>query len=407
MAMQYFFEQGSTYDEVYKRLQMQYSGRARVLNKKTFTQRGGFLGLFPREMVEVSGYVSSEPAPSQAPAPTARISDFEDEKKKILANVKTEQTLQQLLTEVQAVKEKLDGKQAPSRENEHPNIAKIRDLLEQNDFTREFSDTLFDRINKEFSLEELKDFDALQSSVIEWIAESIGVYPDQRHAKGRPRIFVLVGPTGVGKTTTIAKLAAVYGFSGSGKDPLKVRMLTIDNYRIAARQQIETYGKIMEIPVACVESPDDLRKQLALSQEADLVLIDTIGKSPKDYLHLAEMKELLEGCGSQAEVHLALSATTKTSDIGEILQQFEPFRYRSVVLTKLDETTRIGNIISVLATRRKAVSFVTNGQVVPQDIERASVPLLMRFLEGFTIPREKLEKAYPEPARSIEGRTHG
>ncbi len=216
-----------------------------------------------------------------------------------------------------------------------------------------------------------------------------------------------MGPTGVGKTTTIAKLAAMHRIGTNGESPKEVRMLTVDNYRIGARTQIETYGEIMEIPVFCAESCQELRKKLALFDDADLILIDTIGKSPRQSMMLAEMKELLSACGERAEVHLAMSATTKTSDISEILQQFEPFKYRSVILTKLDETMRIGNIISVLAERQKSISYLTDGQVVPQDICRASVPRLLMNLEGFRIDKNRIEKKFGSAVVAAAGPGNG
>jgi len=173
-----------------------------------------------------------------------------------------------------------------------------------------------------------------------------------------------------------------------------VRILTIDNYRIGAKQQIEIYGEIMGIPVAFAESPQDFKKYLDLYHDVDLVFVDTIGKSPKDFAKLGEMRELLRESGTGSSVHLALSATTKTSDIYEILRQFEPFNYQSVVLTKLDETTRIGNVVSVLFEKQKSISFVTDGQGVPQDIARASVVKLLTNLEGFRISRDHVEARF-------------
>jgi flagellar biosynthesis protein FlhF len=199
----------------------------------------------------------------------------------------------------------------------------------------------------------------------------------------RPNIFVLVGPTGVGKTTTIAKLAALYGVSVS--KPLKVRIITIDNYRIGAKQQIETYGEIMEIPVACAQSGEELRKQVNLFREADIIFVDTVGKSPRDFLRLAEMRKVLDTVQAESVTHLAMCATTKAADMVEIMQQFEPFQYRSVIVTKLDETTRVGNIISVLHERQKPVSFITDGQSVPQDIEKASVKRLLARVQGLSL----------------------
>ena len=211
--------------------------------------------------------------------------------------------------------------------------------------------------------------------------------------------MIIVGPTGVGKTTTIAKLAAIHGIGDGRQPPRRVRIITIDNYRIAAKQQIETYAEIMRIPVSLVESAADLQKCLALNQDAELVLVDTIGRSPRDLAKLAEMKEILAVCGSQASVYLALSATTKASDTEEILRQFEPFGYRAVILTKLDETMRIGNVLSCLARHRKPIAFLCDGQGVPQDLEEASVVRLLMNMEGFRIDRAALEARFPGSGR--------
>jgi flagellar biosynthesis protein FlhF len=207
--------------------------------------------------------------------------------------------------------------------------------------------------------------------------------------------MILVGPTGVGKTTTIAKLAAVFGPGNKESRPLSVRMITIDNYRIGAKLQVETYGDIMKIPVSCVDNYEELRKTIALySEGVDLILVDTIGKNPRDSVEIAEMKELLSACGSAAEVHLTVAATTKYSDMREIFQQFEPFNYRSVIITKLDETTRVGNVISVLADKGKSISYITNGQHVPDDMHKAAVIPFLINLEDFKINRDKIEKRF-------------
>jgi flagellar biosynthesis protein FlhF len=196
----------------------------------------------------------------------------------------------------------------------------------------------------------------------------------------------------VGKTTTIAKLAAVYKMGRMGTRPLSVRMITTDNYRIGAEQQIESYGNIMDIPVFRVNSDQELKKTIALnSEDADLILIDTTGRSPRASVELAKMKQLLDASGPSAEFHLALSATIRASDVTEILRQFEPFAYRSVIITKLDETGRLGNVISALAERGKAVSYITEGQQVPNDIQKANAVRFLRDLEGFHVDRNKIE----------------
>jgi flagellar biosynthesis protein FlhF len=173
-------------------------------------------------------------------------------------------------------------------------------------------------------------------------------------------------------------------------------MITIDAFRIGAKAQLESYGNIMQIPVAYVDNRQDLRKEIALhAEETDLFLIDTIGKSPKDSAKLGEMKEILEGCGRGADIHLVLCASTKTSDIEDTLRQFEPFNYRSVVLTKMDETNHIGNVISALAEKGKSVSYITDGQKVPNDIKKATVVNFLINLDEFMINRDKIEERFP------------
>ncbi|HAW84939.1 MAG TPA: flagellar biosynthesis protein FlhF, partial [Spirochaetaceae bacterium] len=169
-------------------------------------------------------------------------------------------------------------------------------------------------------------------------------------------------------------------------------------FRIGARQQIETYASIMQIPLSSVETAKDLYKTIAMHADTDLILVDTIGKSPKDAVRLAEMQQILEAAGSQAEVYLAIAATTKTQDLLEIFRQFEPFRYSGVVVTKMDETNRVGNVLSALAERNKQALWVTDGQRVPLDIERAHPLRFLMNLEGFRVNRPKMEHRYGEYA---------
>jgi flagellar biosynthesis protein FlhF len=449
-----FTEQAYDWDECMDKIRAKYGERFTILSRKAI-RLGGFLGFFTKEGIEVSGYVSnryeknssglvtfqgsnfSGPAggPSAVPASSSTVSgpaltgssgvfsregeapfplrdsgpraeagsraeplDFEEAKRRVLAIAGKDLTMQQVLATVQEIKEKI-GQTASSSGEEHSNLKRLRECLTLNDFSAKYQEMILARVKKECSLETLEDFDALQDAVLEMIGESIRIYRE-KPASRRPRIMILVGPTGVGKTTTIAKLAAVYALPDPGTKPLSVRMITIDSLRIGARSQIEAYGKIMGIPVAYVDSHEELRKTVALfSEGVDLILIDTFGKSPRDAVKLGEMKHTLDACGSRAEVHLALIAATKTSDLQDILRQFEPFNYQSVVITKMDETVRIGNMISALAEKGKSVSYITNGQTVPTDIKRAEVTHFLCNLEGFQVNRQKLEARFPVDSR--------
>ena len=382
--MQYFTETAPTHREVLDKIKSKYGERAKILSHKTI-RLGGFLGLFTREGVEISGYIAHD-------LPRKAKLNLEDEKKKILESVKSESTIQKVLEEVKSIKEQIETR-GSSGEKEHPSIEKIEEILSENEFSLFFIREISDRLKHSLTVNELNDFDSVQDTVIEWIGESISI---DKEGFNTSRVVILVGPTGVGKTTTIAKLAAIHGIGTNGIRAKTVRMLTIDNYRIGAQKQIETYGEIMDIPVAVVETYHELQQKITLFNDADLILVDTIGKSPKDYQQLAEMRKVLDACGSTSEVYLAMSATTKVSDVKEILQQFESFNYRSVILTKLDETMRIGNIISVLHEKRKTLTYITDGQVVPQDIEPARVMRLLKNLEGFTLNKAKLYKKFKE-----------
>jgi flagellar biosynthesis protein FlhF len=381
--MQYFTIQAHTHREAIDKMKLQYGENGKILTYRNI-RLGGFLGMFSHEGVEVTGYIAEN---------NSKKINIQDEKLKILESAKKEQTLNYILKELKELKYDIGKTVAPIKKYP-PAVEQIKELLYENDFSHEYTKQLCEKMLNDFSVIELENVGKMKGMVVEWIAEGIQIYEHRPQAEKQPTIITVVGPTGVGKTTTVAKLAALFGVAGNGKKPLSVRIITIDNYRIGAKQQIETYGDIMRIPVSFAETPSDLKKLIALYNDVDLILVDTIGKSQKDYKKLGEMKELLDNCGSKTETFLAVSATTKYHDLDEIFQQYEPFKYESIIITKLDETSQIGNIISIMSKKRKSAVFITDGQKVPQDIERASVIRFLMQLEGFTINREYLEKKY-------------
>ncbi|MDR1588378.1 MAG: flagellar biosynthesis protein FlhF [Treponema sp.] len=405
--MECFVEQGTSYRDCLSKIVAKYGTRITIMRQRNIKLGGIFGGLFSKEGVELEFYIPpvlsrnavpyqaghgggvpghSQPSGPYGPAPL----DFEEEKRKLLAAAGKDSTQQIILNEVREIREKLGAGDA-AKNGEHPNLSRLRGILKTNDFSDSYIDGMIDRSRRELPLDVLENFEALEEKALEWIGESVSIY---REAPRSNRVLALVGPTGVGKTTTIAKLAAAAGYK---KDPpLSVRMITIDAFRIGAKAQIEAYGDIMGFPVSYVDNYQDLKKEIVLySEETDLILVDTIGKSPKDAKKLGEMKEILDACGPHAEVHLVLSAGTKTSDLGEILRQFEPFNYRSVVLSKLDETNHVGNVISILSEKGKAVSYITDGQKVPDDIKKATVVQFLVNLDDFKVNREKIEKRFP------------
>ncbi len=440
--MEILTEQAASYDECLAKINAKYGPNVQVLRQKR-VKTGGFLGFFERDAIELNFMLLRDPlrsVPYGAPAASApgafppsgasRPASFEEERRKILTQAARtspelaskigphlesapkpaspkigDDRLDSILEAVRKLEKKIDqgDEKAESSQGEHETVARIERLLEQNDFSASYVRSIVARVRSDFSLEELEDYDRVQDKVIEWIGESIEIHESAHTVK--PRVIALVGPTGVGKTTTVAKLAAAYSLAASkGSRPLNVHVITIDNYRIGAKQQIEIYGNIMNIPVSCAETAKDLESLIALHQDVDIILIDTIGKSPKDYSKIAEMRHFLESAGQLSDVHLAMSATTKPSDMREIMQQYETFGYDSVIITKFDETNRVGNIVSVLGEKKKPLAYITTGQRVPQDFERASVVRFLINLEGFRVNRARIESLFPVSDNRFEWR---
>jgi flagellar biosynthesis protein FlhF len=196
--------------------------------------------------------------------------------------------------------------------------------------------------------------------------------------KNSPRIIALVGPTGVGKTTTTAKLAAMYALNRGNK----VALITMDIFRVGAVEQLKTYSRIMGIPLEVASTPKELEKAVEKHSDCDLIVIDTAGRSHKDKEKLDEMKNFLDN-KIPIEIYLCLSATTKDRELKEILNRFSVFQIGKVVFTKIDESESLGNMVNLLMKENLQIAYFTTGQRVPEDIEVAtSAKLAEMILRG-------------------------
>jgi len=184
--------------------------------------------------------------------------------------------------------------------------------------------------------------------------------------RGQRRV-ALVGPTGVGKTTTIAKLAGQMGFAGD----VRVALMTLDTYRIGAVAQLQIYADLLGVPLHVVRTPEEARAALNAVRDADLVLVDTMGRSPRGAEGIAAVARVLRAI-PELEVHLVVSATTKRADLEEALWRFRPLRYRRLVATKLDEARTAGPLLSLALDRGLPLSYLSAGQEVPDDLEPAT-----------------------------------
>jgi len=191
----------------------------------------------------------------------------------------------------------------------------------------------------------------------------------------KPRIIALVGPTGVGKTTTIAKLAANFKL----RQNKSVGLITIDTYRIAAVDQLRTYANIINVPLRIVLTPEELRQAIDNMSNVDLILIDTAGRSQNDDLKLRELNSFLQAA-SPDEIHLVLSTTASQAVLLSTIKRFSSLNIDHIIFTKLDESVGIGMVLNVMKKLNRAISYITTGQNVPDDIEPGSAARLAQLL---------------------------
>lgn len=189
------------------------------------------------------------------------------------------------------------------------------------------------------------------------------------------RVVALIGATGVGKTTTLAKIAASFVLEKG----VKAAMVTADTYRISAVEQLKTYSDIIGLPLEIVYSPQELKGAIHKHRDKDLILIDTAGRSQHNDYQMKELKEFL-AVDSRIEKHLVLSATTKSRDAVDILDKFSMCKPNRVIFTKTDETGSVGLIMNLLSGKNIALSYLTNGQSVPDDIIPATPDKLAELL---------------------------
>ena len=220
-------------------------------------------------------------------------------------------------------------------------------------------------------------FEVLRPKLQSLLEAGIRCAPPIAVTPGRRRVVALVGPTGVGKTTTIAKLAANLRI----RDGVKMGLVTVDTFRIAAVEQLRTYAEIIDLPMKVVTTALEMRRALDELAGLDLILIDTAGRSPRDDLKIQELRLLLEEAQVD-EVHLVLSLVASLKSLQTTAAQFTQAGATSLVLTKLDEALGMGALASVARRIPLPISYLTTGQDVPNDIEPASARRVARLVLG-------------------------
>lgn len=191
------------------------------------------------------------------------------------------------------------------------------------------------------------------------------------------RINVFIGPTGVGKTTTIAKIAAKEHLINKRK----VGLITMDTYRIGAVEQLKTYANILDVPFEVVNSPDEMSYKINKLKECDIILIDTLGTSYKNQEKLSDIKDYLDAIEGKFNKHLVLSVSTDKDTVYSILDRYKLLNYDGLVLTKFDEVTVLTNFWNIIENNTLPVQYYCFGQDVPDDIKDATLDNLLDYIE--------------------------
>ncbi len=308
----------------------------------------------PEPVFETRSPVAVAPEPEPRPASDVR------------APIEAElRSLKRMVGEVLQTTRRTAG--APASTGSDVLFAQYLTLLE-NEVAGEIADEVVAKVRRELSDEEQGNPVAVRKAMLKQLAALVpaaGEVPRAgRVEDGRPLTVALVGPTGVGKTTTIAKLAAAYKLR-QGK---RVALVTSDTYRIAAVEQLRTYAEIIGVPLRVVMSPEDMAAACGALRDYDLILIDTAGRSARDGARVEELKAFVEAANPH-ETHLVLSGTSSEGVLMETARRFAAVGPNRVIFTKLDEAVNYGVLLNVASRVSLRLSFVTTGQEVPDHIE--------------------------------------
>jgi flagellar biosynthesis protein FlhF len=241
-----------------------------------------------------------------------------------------------------------------------PEAVKTHKLLSDLGFTRELSLNITNALSKlNFKEKELLKF------LKKTLSNTLKIREEFYLPEGKKKITMLIGPTGVGKSTTVAKLAAKYKFSNH----YNVGIITLDNYRIGAVEQIEYYSNKMEIPCTSIKEPNELIKAILKMKKCDIILIDTLGTSQYDLEKIKLISDFITHQPNLViEKHLVIPSNVSIANMQDIFNGFMDLNFDAIIPSKIDETKNLGLLFSFLYSNKKPISYITTGQKVPEDI---------------------------------------
>ena len=258
-----------------------------------------------------------------------------------------------------------------------PEFSEIYALAKASGITTNYLNEIMRLTLKYMPLKMRKNRNAIKRYFHTLLKKMIPIRIEREVKSPHKKIMMFVGPTGVGKTTTIAKLAARYAYKLNSRH--KVGIITLDTYRIGAVEQLMTYAKMMKLPIETVVDPNDFEEALEILRHNDYILIDTVGSSQHDREKIEKLSSFLRvNTFAEININLVLSAITKYEDLVDIYENFSILPIDTLIFTKLDETKTYGNIFSLLLDTKKPVSYFSIGQEVPDDLMEANAEYLLK-----------------------------
>lgn len=356
---------GDSMQDVIWKVKADLGPEAVIIHSRKFKE-GGFLGIWgAKEKVEVVAALTEQDSKNN-PIKLSEEQHDESKKQEKSESDKHFYQLQNQIAELKTFMTNMASK-SPSNNRFTSSAEKLYSFLLNNEVDNSLAEKILEKIQEDIPAKDLSQEEKVKSYLDDYFQEIIKIGDPIKTQKGKRNLIALIGPTGVGKTTTLAKLTAYFSLMQK-KD---VVLLTADTYRIAAVEQLKTYGEIMDIPVEAVYTPEELQDAVERYKEKEIILLDTAGRSQKNSEQMLELKEFLQAVEPE-EVYLVLSATTRFKDLQDIVYNFAQVGFDKIIFTKLDETTSYGPVISLLNYMEKPVVYLTMGQNVPDDIKPAN-----------------------------------
>ncbi|HHU20775.1 MAG TPA: flagellar biosynthesis protein FlhF [Bacilli bacterium] len=355
--------------EALDKVRSEFGADAVILSSKA-VYTGGFLGLFKKRNIEVVAAIDPE---SNKPRPIKqqRVEQVTEIRKPESTHSNKQQQI--MIEELRSLRKWME-KTADETEQRFPAaFQSVKEHLMSHEVEEEVANqlisiTLDQNQADDLTFQEAKKKTKQQLEAL-FTRENCGAIQFEQ------KFIHLVGPTGVGKTTTIAKLAA----KSMLKDGKKVALITTDTYRIAAIEQLKTYSNILDIPLEIAYTMEDYQKARLKFQAYDLVFVDTAGRNFRDPKYVAELGKVVD-LEHDVETYLVLSATTKAQDLLALYDQFKSIPLKKLIFTKIDETSTYGALLNLVSKKKIGIGYLTHGQNVPDDIKAATPSLLANLL---------------------------